>query len=223
MEREIEYNDAISIVSDVEGSGQGNRIVILRMKEILADRVNIRWYDEQEARLAIDNAASIVPYSQAEETARPAAKKAGNIGKKVGEIVKDIESVAVAPVRQAVGRSAADMLEKDAGNAAKELRSLISGRARKNAPAEAARQSNDEMVMPSLSLPDQIAELDRIAMGLDSNIFNNEQLKLIRLEVTALMGSSKSEKRDEKIDMGLVSLRDQKLKSVGSRLASREG
>lgn len=111
-------------------------------------------------------------------------------------------------------------LDRYAESAASELRRIIPSRARKQERKE--EQKSDQMVMPSLSLPDQISELERIEAGLDGNVFNSEQLKLISIEVKALKASSKGEKGTT-ADSSLVAIRDQKLKLIGDELAKRQG
>ncbi len=129
------------------------------------------------------------------------------------------EQAAQAPETGRGGTGAAP--EADADAAAREMKLVVAGRVQ---PAAAAAPempvAKEGAVLPSLSLPDQITELEKIGEGLDANVFNSEQLKVIRMELGALEESAGS---GGSAGGGLDALREQRMSEVKRRLAEHGG
>jgi hypothetical protein len=226
LDKDLDYNDAVNLVADVDNSPQPNKIVVLSIKKVLSEGTMIKQYHGEEAEKRIDAVSMLVPYNPEEmknakhaPEALPTEKSSGfgRFGKRKAAQPQqpaapqqELPSASQQPKSRAPGP-----LDTFAENASRELKRIVPEKPKHEESAQAVGAS--EMVMPTLSLPDQITELDRIDTGLNGNVFNNEQLKLISMEVKALRESSAKEK-DMKIDGNLVAIRDQKLKAVGKRL-----
>ncbi len=252
MVEELGYEEAINEVSAIEASALPNRVVVLKVKEALSERVAIRTYGQKDALRTIELAGSIVPYNAADEvkpvkqekrshglglgglfggrSRRPVtAEKEFKPGENVQMMAKGSRAVGSTTVQLQPSTQPSYMrvpsaggmgtMEHDAGNAGKELRSILSGRIGSRNATQDISANAEDMIMPSLAVPDQIAELERIELGLDGNVFNNEQLKLIRMEIQSLKANMKGEKSAQGEVGSLLSVRDQKLRSVETKLA----
>jgi hypothetical protein len=75
-------------------------------------------------------------------------------------------------------------------------------------------------VLPTLSLQDQISELEKISEGLDEQVFSDEQLKIIKDEVYGLRDRIKGEKisATDEFQKSLINLRNQKINEVIKKL-----
>lgn len=81
------------------------------------------------------------------------------------------------------------------------------------------RVNTKELVLPNLSLADQIAELERIIEGLTENVFDKDHMDIVVLEVyglrDAVKGFKKGVKRRGKplstLEQSLWSIRDQRI------------
>ncbi|HVC58513.1 MAG TPA: hypothetical protein VND15_03510 [Candidatus Acidoferrales bacterium] len=69
------------------------------------------------------------------------------------------------------------------------------------------------LVLPNLSVSDQIVELERIAQGLKENVFDQDQLSVVRQEVLGLNQVANEGKRQQD---PLTVARDQRLKEIMS-------
>ncbi len=231
---ELGYDDAISLVADVEGTSQPNKVIVLSVKQALKERVDISQYDGREAGRIIDRVEGLVPMGpmndmQDAKQEAPARKGLFSKGAKAmasgeGKPMKPANHPSVS-INTGTATTQAprikNILDTYAESAAKELRKAVPQKARpQNDVAQAQKSTTHGMVMPSLSLADQIAELDRIGLGLDGNVFNSEQLKLIGMELKALKISSMNE-NGAKTDANLVAIRDKKLKEVEGKLGNR--
>ncbi|MCL5420017.1 MAG: hypothetical protein M1354_04040 [Candidatus Marsarchaeota archaeon] len=102
--------------------------------------------------------------------------------------------------------------------AAKELHSIIpKGRSAASA-GEEERPYRGGSVLPSLPLAEQVAELERISAGLDSNRFDKEHLEIIRGEIAALMAGTERKGSAQQAQPELLALRNRHLRTIAERL-----
>ena len=71
-------------------------------------------------------------------------------------------------------------------------------------------------MLPKLSLQDQISELEKIGMGIDSGAFDDEQMAIIRREVGALKKTPITP--TDRIQKNLLDMRNARLKEVSKKM-----
>ncbi|MGC8662273.1 MAG: hypothetical protein ACP5RT_00590 [Candidatus Micrarchaeia archaeon] len=113
--------------------------------------------------------------------------------------------------------------KKKAENAAKEIKSIVGSIGKefeKSVKRETEKIKGEKLVLPTLSLQDQISELEKISEGIDEKVFNEEQMKIIKEEVRGLNEKLKSKKSQpiDEFQKSLLSLRDQKMKEALSKI-----
>lgn len=80
------------------------------------------------------------------------------------------------------------------------------------------RKPASDLVLPTLSLNDQLSELEKINLALDGNLFDNEQLGIVKTESLGLARSLRKGKPSQDYQKELVELRDKRLKEVLDKL-----
>ena len=168
---------------------------------------------EKEFKKAVGSAQGMIPKKTVKAVAKKEAAPAPAAAILSQPQVQQRDAVTRPPAPKSPDRSTPD-LSKTHKDAAVELHAVVPS----TAPAEInVKPAGTGAVLPTLPLAEQISELDKISMGLDGNVFNKEQLKIISDEVASL---SKIVMVSEKGPMpgGLVQLRNQKLRSVTEKL-----
>jgi len=103
-----------------------------------------------------------------------------------------------------------------ATNEIKEIVGSVGKEFEKSIKRETQRIKGEKLILPTLSLQDQISELEKISEGIDENVFNEEQRKIIKIEVRGLKDKIKNEKimPSDELQRSLVALRNQKVEEV---------
>ncbi|MGC9099212.1 MAG: hypothetical protein ACP5HW_01535 [Candidatus Micrarchaeia archaeon] len=124
------------------------------------------------------------------------------------EEIKIEKPQAPAPVEEEKVEKAAEEIKEVIGSIGKEFE--------KNIKRETGRIKGEKLVLPTLSLQDQISELEKISEGIDENVFTEEQMKIVKEEVTGLKDKVKMEKTapTDEFQKSLISLRNQKIEEV---------
>ncbi len=114
-------------------------------------------------------------------------------------------------------------LGKEKSNAAVKLKSMV-GNIEKEFEGAVSKKVEEfeerNLVMPTLSLQDQLTDIEKISDGVRENAFNPEQKKIIIQEIKWL-SSSAARIDPEKLDQdsrNILVLRDQKVKELRSKL-----
>ncbi|MFP3278036.1 MAG: hypothetical protein RXO43_02370 [Candidatus Micrarchaeota archaeon] len=128
------------------------------------------------------------------------------------KIKEPIEKEVTAPQEGIAVEKAASEIKNVIGSIGKEFE--------KNIKRETERIKGEKLVLPTLSLQDQISELEKISEGLDEQVFSDEQLKIIKDEVYGLRDKVKSEKISiaDEFQKSLIDLRNQKINEVIKKL-----
>lgn len=108
-------------------------------------------------------------------------------------------------------------------SAGKEIASLISnaGRAFENKiAAERTKVRKEKLILPTLSIQDQISDLEKMSEGIDESVFNEEQMEIVRLEAEGMSDRIRYEKQApaDEFQRSLVALRNQRLNEVLAKL-----
>jgi len=142
----------------------------------------------------------------------------GGVIPEMPEVQPAAQQVQVQVPRQELGKeraSAAAKLKGMVGGAGKEFEEEVKKKVETSAEAG--------LIMPTLSLQDQISDLEKISEGIDEGVFNGNQKKVIIQEIRWLSSSAAREKpaslNQEKRDM--LTLREQKVKEIKGKLNIR--
>jgi hypothetical protein len=113
--------------------------------------------------------------------------------------------------------------EREEISASKEIAKIISSAGREfenKVAAEAVKIKKEKIILPTLSIQDQISDLEKMSEGIDENVFNEEQLDIIRLEAGGMDDRIKYEKQipADEFQKSLVDLRNRRLQEVLSKL-----
>ncbi len=193
----MDYDGAIEVIKKVESADTAQKSITLNIGD-LGEKFNIKEYNEDEIVKLVgyldDLEARITGVTPAGSTQRSErrASETPSTGRRVrAKVVKDIEAAAgeLGAAMSSAGRSIEEMREKKA---------------------------TEKLVLPNLSIQDQIGELEKISLGLDGNIFTKDQLDIIIQEVKGLSHKKVMPKGD--FDKELVELRDKRLKEVMDKL-----
>lgn len=113
--------------------------------------------------------------------------------------------------------------EREEISAGKEIASIISSAGREfegRVTAEVGKVRKEKMILPTLSIQDQISDLEKMSEGIDENVFNKEQLDIIRLEAEGMDDRLRYEKQApaDEFQMSLIALRNSRLQEVLAKL-----
>ncbi len=108
-------------------------------------------------------------------------------------------------------------------SAGKEIANIISDAGRefeKKVSEEALKLKREKLILPTLSIQDQISDLEKMSEGIDENVFNKEQLDIIKLEVEGMNNRLKYEKQppNDEFQKSLIALRNKRLQEVLDKL-----
>lgn len=195
----MDYNDCIALIGAAEADDQAQRSLEADVYD-LGPQVQIRLYGEKEAAEAIDFAAGIDDTYTAVRGVQQGAQ---------GRSVSEAQVKAAA-----IGSRGVDIAIKEKEAVARELDTMLSA-ARSRLSSRAARKQQG-LVLPGLSLPDQIGELERISAGIDGKSFTEAQIATIKVEVEGLR-KAKAEP-SEGFQKELAAMRDRRLAEVSSKL-----
>lgn len=90
-------------------------------------------------------------------------------------------------IRENIERAAKDLTTKVPKPTAKPV--IVPQQKPKPAKMEKPKREKTEHVMRTLSIQDQIAEMEKISLGLEQNVFDQEQLSIIKGELLDLKDS----------------------------------
>jgi len=195
----MDYNECIQMINAAEAYDTQPRIGDIDLLD-LGPLIDIVEYDEDDVSRLIDYLNSVegnIEGTEAYEQRQMSERSGTLVGKLVNAEVLGSNTI------------------RKGSSIAKELESLLS--ATGSEFMSHVRDSGDKLVLPTLSLQDQISELEKISVGLDSSSFSPEELKIIRMEVVGLMKRKRPAPSDE-FQRNLASMRDVRLKDVSRKL-----
>ncbi len=201
----MDYNECLELIGLAEAYDTEQRSVSVNVYD-LGPVVSMKDYDEKEASKVTDFVDAITEKQatkQADEAAAPTAQQ------------KPAKALAAAKkLEQRLAASGAKSVVKEGEVIAKELESLLAATGQEF--SKHIKKKGPALVLPTLSLQDQISELEKISSGLDSYAFNDHELKIIKLEVGGL-SKNKTAPADD-FQKNLAVMRDSRLKEVSSKL-----
>lgn len=202
MEDETAYDETAQLVDSIDSSRPGAEASI-DIKELFANRI----------------ATKKIGYAEADGMLEKVTGTAARVSQPVQQQVQQprAQPRAQATQREAAGEmaGAAASLKSMVGGVEKEFTEGISRK------IEEAKQAN--LVMPKLSVQDQLSDLDKIKEGIEEGVFGREQMKII---IDELRGMSQIASREDTSAMSadqreLVLMRNQRIKEIKLRLNMR--
>jgi hypothetical protein len=244
MAAENNYQGVVELIATIEKQPRNVAITTINPNEILSKQVTKITYAQKEVESLVATIDRLVPYNpltQGTETKAPvpsekkAQKSGGLFGKKAAkqqpaaqqaEVQASLQSSPQAPVPQPVmqqpipPRPPEQALDSEVRRTANEMKTQMQEHEYKHEEIKNAQiKAEENLVLPNLSVPDQIADLEKINQGLDADIFSASQLQVVREEVNGLAErAKKSAEPAEGTQKDLISLRDQRLAMVKARL-----
>ena len=225
MGDETEYEKAVSLIGAAGAAQAELAPVAIDLDEVLARGIDIRRVGYAEVRGLLESLEA----KKAETEVETASKQ--QMTQKRVELGKQLVGSGVSKAARGLG-AAAGLLEKELGGskagaaAASAARGL--GRAvrsvedefREAIKRDVKKVRPNGLVMPTLSLQDQLSELDRIEAGLDRGVFDSGQMKTIISEIAGLGAAAEREDAGGMSDdlKGLVALRDRKISDIKGKL-----
>ncbi|MGC8710363.1 MAG: hypothetical protein ACP5RF_02015 [Candidatus Micrarchaeia archaeon] len=183
---ELDYAKAAEIIEGIQKSTHG---IEINLKDAISNRLDIEEYGYEKAADMLGKAELKVEAQRPlVQQAVPQFNKEPGVEKEVLEATKEIKDI--------VG-SAGREFEK---TVKKEVKNIKGGK----------------LILPSLSLQDQISDLEKMSEGIDEHVFTDDQINMIRYEVNGLSDKIKFEKvpSNDEFQMSLIALRNQKLAEV---------
>jgi hypothetical protein len=143
-----------------------------------------------------------------------------------GEVKKAEVAPEVQPKTQTEVTVPKHPIKKETENAAEKVRAMVGGIGKefeKNVNKEIEKAEKRGLVMPRLSLQDQLSDLEKIDEGVAEGIFDKEQTKIIVDEVKTIsfIASHEEVEKFGEDEKEIVLMRNQKIKEIKDRLNIR--
>ncbi|MEM0094310.1 MAG: hypothetical protein QXV17_00800 [Candidatus Micrarchaeaceae archaeon] len=189
----MEYEDIIRLVGEIESASTQAESVIIDPGSALRNSIQEKAYSYEDAYRIISSMEGVKVQPQAAVQQQPQQIRHA----RPGEAAKAAEEI-----RKLVGKASAEFEE----SMLHEIRKVKVGK----------------LILPTLSLQDQLSELEKINEGLDENVFNDEQLKVIRQEVFGLAETLRYEKPKslDAFQASLAAMRAKRLEEAEARLSN---
>lgn len=190
------YDRLVKMLDEIEIGEEETRSVVIKPKEAFATQMQISIYDYNKAVREIGFSESTRGYEQRQPAPEGAA----------------IPKIQVE-----------NNLARERSDAANEIKHLIGGAGREFEDVigrEVATLPKEKLILPTLSLQDQIHELEGIKKAMQTNALNENQIDVVKLEIAGLNEQMKSEKLtlDDEFQRSLFELRNKLLGEIKNRL-----
>lgn len=212
MEDTLDYDKIAADVDAIDNAATQERVTI-DISATLANRIEIKnvGYDEMD-RMLESMETRKAEVASAQETAQPQTvtqqPAAQPLAPAPASQTPRVPQIQVGKEMESAGKRLRDMM----GNAGKEFEQSVSQH------VEEEKEKN--LAMPKLSLHDQVDDLEKIEEGLNENVFDPEQLRVIGEEVGALdkIAARQDTSKAPDDQRELLVVREQKVKEIKARL-----
>jgi hypothetical protein len=220
-----DYENALAIIGAAGAAQAGLGRVAIDLDEVLSKRISIKRVDYAEVRGLLDLIETKKAEEEAEASSKQKVQKDVDVGRRIfGRGISGAEKGlgrAAALVRKEFGESSGG--RAIAESAARELNRSVKSVEKEFGEAvqrDSGKVGANGLVMPRLSLQDQLSELEKISEGLDRGAFNEDQKKMIASEIAGMDAISAKEDaggQDENLKE-LVALRARRISDIKSKL-----
>ncbi len=222
-EDESDYQKMVALIEDVEQTSQRSEVNYISVASAVA-APTLQAGDYEKVVAFIDEMEGGGASKRKEVKEKPIAPAAPShlvtSGVAQAKYAGSVPPSAAAPPRQPQppGRPSAEAVQRHKENIFRELGEIAKKFGGARQPAIKKKKVKvEELVLPNLSLADQISELERIIEGLQENVFDQEHLAVITDEVRGLrqiaVDEAKVKKREKlnSLEQSLWDLRNQRL------------
>ena len=218
----MEYEDAVKIIEDSE-SAETQVSIEINVGSIFESKLNEAEYDYNKADAKINYVESrgiVGILSQQQYVHREAKPEKEKVVKEGPHFGKELETAAedVKHLVSRIGKKEAKPVQEiipkkpEVQKRTGRLEQKIQKAAKKT---EVVQAPEEKLVLPSLSLQDQLSDLEGISDGLKEYMFGEEELSIMKAEVFGLEKIAKSEKApSDPIQKNLFEARNNKLAEV---------
>ncbi len=213
----MDYDGAVELIKKTEAYDTAQRAIMVNLTDF-DDKIPLKEYNYREV-------ASLVTFVDRVDASQSGPKGTSQAGAPQPDVPTQPAGMThismpnaaeqMAPQPQAQ-RSAQAPAAKSAGGlsaAAAELREAVS-HIESSVGSIREKRSTEKLVLPNLSLSDQLNELEKINLGIDGSIFNAEQLEIIKTEIKGLAKTALKHKQPPADQKDMMELRDKRLKEV---------
>ncbi len=209
MADETDYQKMVALVESI-GEAPSPESITVDVSEAFQDRLQVRSLKYLDVSEPLDRLEAHRPAPQQ----RAVVQQPSTPKPQVQPQVQPQQPAPQVPKRQ---------VSKEMTGAASKLRSMVGGAGKEFAESVTKRVEETQeagLVMPKLSLQDQVSDLDKIKEGLDEKVFDRDQLKIIAQEIRGIsqvaaredVGRMSSDQRE------LAEMRNQRIKEIKSGL-----
>lgn len=193
-EASVDYGKAVEILESIEAEKGEEKQVLIKASDALASEISLKSYDYDKALATIGEGFFVKP----EVVPTP--------------VVPQPPIVTQKPKSEAVAMETAREMKQMAGPAARGFEGVKS--------KEVTPPGREKLILPTLSLQDQVHELEGINEGLGLNAFDDDHLRVVRYEISGLSNLVKGERTTTTDDFqrSLIELRNRRLSEVSGRL-----
>ncbi|MDE1845710.1 MAG: hypothetical protein KGH53_00280 [Candidatus Micrarchaeota archaeon] len=219
MEGQNEYANVSELLEKIEGERGAGANVLIDPSAALANEVTIESYDYDKACSIIGGIETVVIEQQA-ASQRPQIQ--------IPSVSVNTQAVTqtASQIRQKIGDAQIQKriltVNKEMLDAAREIGGIVGGAGmeiEKSIQESIKNAKAKKLILPNLSLQDQIDELEGINEGLDQGAFDAQQLRIVSQEIAGTKEVAKGQRFDEsQAEMG--QLRDKLLLEIGNKLLS---
>ena len=197
MEEQVDFAKFVELV-DSAGASSNESSVLIDVSEVFENALEIRTIKYEDVSQLLEGGE---------------AKKA--------EVAPEAQ-----PKAQAEAEVPKRPMKEETENAAAKLRGMVGGVGKefeKNVSKEIEKAEKRGLVMPRLSLQDQLSDLEKIDEGIAENVFDKEQTKIIVDEVKTIsfIASHEDVEKLEEDQKEIALMRNQKIKEIKDRLNIR--
>ncbi|VVB77503.1 Uncharacterised protein [uncultured archaeon] len=197
----------VSLINAADAAAQSQAATTIDVNEIMSNSISVRRLNYSDVYYHIEGFEVKKPEAAAAPQPQgPAPQVEVRINEQEGRV----------EIRQ-VGREKAEA----AGELAKIAKAFGSGVGR--VVAAESERAKKRLVMPTLSVQDQLVELEKIDEGIDEHVFAGDQTKVIIEDIRGLYAEAASENTEgmNEDQKELLEIRNNRVKSIRAKLGIR--
>lgn len=222
----MEYQELLKIVDEIEGNSRTIEFNAIDISDVSSSQMRYQ-------RLSFGQLMKLAMQLEAINAEAIEEKRASKKAEREKQIIQPIiEAQPVQAAQQIISTAALKGIIKRArqeeqvsgeiGKFAEKLAVEPVEEPKPKATFRAKTANPNELVLPKLSIYDQVSELERIIEGLGENAFDKEHIEIIKKEVYGLNDELNRQKRDTKrlssMELSIIELRNSRLSYVMAML-----
>jgi hypothetical protein len=224
VEGETDYEKAISQIGTAGEAGSGSLPIAIDLEAVLRRKIGVRRIGFAEVGAVLESVEKQREAAAGEAASKQMVGKRVELGKKivgigVYEAEKELVAAEAALDKEFGGKIRGNAV---AAEAARELNRAVKSVEKEFGEAikkESRPVRTTGLVLPRLSLQDQLSELELISEGLDKGTFNGRQKKTIISEIIGIEAVAARENAGGSVENADArALRDRKIRDIKGKL-----